>query len=709
MGLSRSNTGLRAGRDSERGEAGELVLALAGCPNVGKSSVFNRLTGGRQHTGNWAGKTVSCARGSFRGAEHRYTLVDLPGTCSLLARSSEEALARDYICFGGAEGVILVCDACNIARSMALLLQLREVGGRVLLCVNLMDEAERKGIRLDLKLLPERLGVPVVAISARRKQSRAILIRAIDAWMAAPPGEPLTLCCSEAIETAVQRLLPLAEPLCRGRLNARWLCLRLLEGDGTLLDRADEYLGGALSRAEALRKELSRLRSMPGFDPERLGDHISAALIRQGEALCRDAVSAADGAYGRRDRQIDRVVTGRVLAWPLMLILLSGLLYLTIAGANGLSALLSTLFSRAERVWEAVLHAAQAPPWLQGLLLDGAWRVLSWVVAVMLPPMAIFFPLFALLEDLGYLPRVAYNLDRPFQRCGACGKMGLTMCMGLGCNAAGVVGCRIIDSERERLLAVLTNSLVPCNGRFPMLIAVLGMFFTGTTDGTAGTLRSALLLTALIVLSVALTLVSSRFLSATLLKGTPSSFVLELPPYRMPQVGSVLLRSTLDQSLFVLGRAAAVAIPAGLLLWVMANVQMDGVSLLAHSAAFLEPLGRFFGLDGVILLAFLLGLPANETVLPIIHMAYSAQGIIQTVGSLAEVRALLVQNGWTEVTALCVLLFSLLHWPCSTTLLTIKRETGRWSWTALAAALPTSLGLLLCALTVNLLRLFGFS
>ena len=700
MGLTRGD-----GRYTVRGRAMERVLALAGCPNVGKSSVFNRLTGGRQHTGNWAGKTVTCASGSFRGANGRYTLVDLPGACSLLARSSEEALARDYICFGGAEGVIFVCDACNIERSMPLLLQIREVSGRVLLCVNLMDEAERKGIRLDAALLSERLGVPVTAISARRKQSRATLIRAVDAWLSAPPGEPLTVRYPEEIEAAVQRLLPLAEPLCRGSLSARWLCLRLLEGDGALLERADKDLGGALSGAEALREELSRLRSLPGYDPEGLSDQISACLIREGEALCRGAVSALDGAYGRRDRQIDRIVTDRVLAWPLMLVLLSGVLYLTVAGANGLSALLSALFGRAERVLAALLQAAQAPPWLRGLLLDGAWRVLSWVVSVMLPPMAIFFPLFALLEDLGYLPRVAYNLDRPFQRCGACGKMGLTMCMGLGCNAAGVVGCRIIDSERERLLAVLTNSLVPCNGRFPMLIAILGMFFAGA----AGTLRSALLLTGLIVLSVALTLLSARLLSATLLKGRPSSFVLELPPYRMPQVGSVLLRSTLDRSLFVLGRAAAVAIPAGLLLWVMANVRLNGQSLLALSAAFLDPLGRFFGLDGVILLAFILGLPANETVLPIILMAYSAQGSIQELGRLAEVRALLVQNGWTELTALCVLLFTLLHWPCSTTLLTIRRETGRWSWTALAAALPTALGLLLCALAANLPRLFGMA
>ena len=695
--------GARAALRQEQREEG-CVLALAGNPNVGKTSVFNRLTGSRQHTGNWAGKTVVNARGSFRGARRRYTVVDVPGTCSLLARSAEEEVARDLICFGGAEGTILVCDACDLQRSMSLLLQILEVTDRVLLCVNLMDEAEKKGIRLDLPLLSRRLGLPVVGVSARRRGSRETLLRAIDAWMDAPVRPAAPTPCPEPLESAIGRLLPLAEQAAAGRLPARWLSLRLLEGDESLLRRTDAYLSGALSRGEALCREAASCRETLGLDRDQLGDLLAAALDRRGRALCEGVISGPTSGYGARDLRLDCLVTGRALGIPLLLCLLALVFYLTIAGAEPLSQLLSRGFARAEERLAALLLALRAPPWLQSLLAEGAFRVLAWVVSVMLPPMAIFFPLFTLLEDLGYLPRVAFTLDRPFRRCGACGKMGLTMCMGFGCNAAGVVGCRIIDSERERLLAILTNSLVPCNGRFPLLITLLALFFSGGAGGS--TWRSALELTALVVLSVGLTLLSARLLSATVLRGKASSYVLELPPYRMPQIGSVLLRSVLDRSLFVLGRAAAVAAPAGLLLWCLANLCPGGQSLLARCAQVLDPLGRFLGLDGVIILAFLLGLPANETVLPIILMAYSAQSSLRPPGELAEIRALLLANGWTARTALCVLLFTLLHWPCSTTLLTIRRETGSWRWTALAALLPTALGLTACTLITLLSRAF---
>ena len=331
-------------------------------------------------------------------------------------------------------------------------------------------------------------------------------------------------------------------------------------------------------------------------------------------------------------------------------------------------------------------------------------RTLAWVVAVMLPPMAIFFPLFTLLEDAGYLPRVAYNLDRPFQACRACGKQALTMCMGLGCNAAGVVGCRIIDSERERLLAVLTNSLMPCNGRFPALIALMTMFFSLS----GSTLTAALLLTAALTLCVGLTFGATWLLSATVLRGKPSAFALELPPYRAPQVGQVIVRSVLDRTLFVLGRAAAVAAPAGMILWTLANGRIGGVSLLAWCAGALDPLGRAMGMDGVLLLAFVLGFPANEIVLPIAVMGYLAQGSLGDSLGLAQMHVLLTANGWTWTTAVSAVLFFLLHWPCSTTLWTIRRETGSAKWTLLAALLPTALGMALCAAFTALARLIGW-
>jgi ferrous iron transport protein B len=315
--------------------------------------------------------------------------------------------------------------------------------------------------------------------------------------------------------------------------------------------------------------------------------------------------------------------------------------------------------------------------------------------------MAIFFPLFTLLEDLGYLPRVAYNLDRPFRRCRASGKQALTSCMGFGCNAAGVVGCRIIDTPRERLLAILTNIFIPCNGRFPLLLTMLSLFFRASGGSP---LPAALGLTAVIVFSAGCSLVATRLLSTTVLKGEPGSFVLELPPFRRPRIMPVLLRSLLDRTLFVLARAAAVAAPAGLLLWTLANLAPGGVSLMNRIAALLDPIGRFFGLDGAILLAFLLGLPANETVLPILLMIYTASGTLTAVGDMRAFRALLLQNGWTRVTALCVLVFCVLHWPCSTTLLTIRKETGRWRWALLAAALPTAFGLALCAMLAHMGR-----
>ncbi len=703
MGLTKQSVGSRALRQGRlEPSANTRTVALAGNPNVGKSTVFNGLTGLNQHTGNWQGKTVTTARGSCSYRGHSYTLVDIPGTYSLIPRSAEEAVARDFLCYGGADAVVVVCDATCLERNLNLVLQILEVTSRVVLCVNLLDEAKKKGITVDLGLLQARLGIPVVGTVARSKKSLTALLAALIELGENPPVLPPPLPYSAPLEAALSELVAcLAEKTDTPPLPPRALALRYLlacEGCERGLDDVADL---------AMRHAAAAAREALGQTREELEECVVTALLARAEALAGEVLTYAVADYSAKDRRLDRLLTGRLVGYPVMLLLLAGVLWLTIVGANLPSQwLASALFALGDRLRD-LLMLLDAPPWLTGALVDGVWRTLAWVVSVMLPPMAIFFPLFTLLEDAGYLPRIAYNLDRPFRRCNTCGKQALTMCMGFGCNAAGVVGCRIIDSPRERLLAILTNSLVPCNGRFPTLIALLTVFFVGTAAGLFSGALAALLLTALLLLGILATFAMTRLLSLTLLRGVPSSFLLELPPYRRPQLGRVILRSLLDRTLFVLGRAAAVAAPAGLLLWLLANLTVGDASLLSHLSAFLDPLAAPLGLDGVILLAFLLGFPANEIVIPIILMAYLAEGSLVDGSDLTTLHRILTANGWRWDTALSTMLFMLFHWPCSTTLLTIRKETGKWSLTALAALLPTALGVLLCLLLHTAVTLFG--
>lgn len=712
MGLTHSSTGRGAAAEAlslSRAWPGERVIALAGNPNVGKSTLFNGLTNLHQHTGNWPGKTVALAAGRCTSQRQDYLFVDLPGTYSLMAHSPEEEVARDFVCFGGADAAVVVCDATCLERNLNLVLQTLELCPRTLVCVNLLDEAKRKGVEVDLPLLSQKLGVPVVGTSVRDKSSQARLLAALDDLVEGPAPTPVQVRYPSVLESSVALLEPFLKSF-RGPLFGRWLALRLLEGDETLLNKAQQALKVTFTQIPGLTWALEAARARlaeQNIDASGIQDMLTSALVRRGEELARAVVRS--GAGERRDRKLDRLLTSRCTGYPAMVLLLALVLWLTIQGANYPSELLSRLLFWFQDRLTDLFQFLGAPDWLHGLLVLGAYRTLAWVVSVMLPPMAIFFPLFTLLEDAGYLPRVAYNLDRPFQRCHACGKQALTMCMGFGCNAAGVVGCRIIDSPRERLLAILTNNFVPCNGRFPTLIAVITMFFVGTGGGTLASIWSALLLTGVILLGIGATFGMTRLLSATLLRGMPSSFALELPSYRRPQIGKVLVRSLVDRTAFVLGRAAAVAAPAGALLWLLANVQPGGVSLLTSLAGFFDPFARLMGLDGVILVAFLLGFPANEIVIPIILMAYLSQGSLIEYESLAQLQSLLVSNGWSWVTAVCMLLFCLFHWPCSTTLLTIRKETGSWGWTALGALLPTGLGITVCMLFCTFVHLVGLN
>lgn len=601
-------------------------VQLTGNPNVGKSTVFNALTGMHQHTGNWAGKTVQTARGSFSTAHLSCEVTDLPGTYSLLPHSPEEEVACEALCSGQTDLVVVVCDATAPVRNLSFALQILPYAPRMLICLNLMDEAKRQGIGIDAERLEKLLGVRVVAISARKRNDVIRLKQAIEDCLLEPVGE----------STKGHAPLPIAQ---------------------------------ALERAEEIADEV---------------------------------ITHTPGRHTRASRRADRLLTGRVTGILSALLLLFLTLWLTVSASNLPSRWLSEGLSRLLLQIHALLSRCHAPPVLQSLLCDGVLRVTFWVVSVMLPPMAIFFPLFTLLEDAGYLPRVAFTLDRPFSACNACGKQALTTCMGFGCNAVGVTGCRIIDSPRERLLAILCNALVPCNGRFPALITLIGIFFVGSSPYPS--FVSALLLLGLIVLSILVTFGMTKLLSVTLLRGKPSSFTLELPPYRMPDWKRVLVRSLLDRTVFVLGRAAAVAAPAGLLLWLLANLHVGSASLLLHAARFLHPFANLMGLDGVTLLAFVLGTPANEIVLPIVTMAYLSEGGLRELASATEMRELLLQNGWDSARAVSAVLFFLFHWPCATTLLTVKKETGKWRWVALAWLLPTLLGILLTVLFTAFVR-----
>lgn len=717
MGLSGDSTG--AGvltccdgvLQIEKTSAEDKVIALAGNPNVGKSTVFNSLTGLNQHTGNWPGKTVANAQGKYQYKGKNYILVDIPGTYSLMANSEEEEIARDFICFGEPDATVVVADATCLERNLNLVLQTMEISKQVILCVNLLDEAKKKKIRIKLDVLSEKLGIPVVGTSARSGKGLKNLMEAVSALTTQKAGTtPLSVTYDPAIEEAVSILQPVVKKTLRGKLNSRWVSLKLLDGDASILKSLKKYLGYDILSQNEIAESLADARSCLnkiGIKNDSFRDRVVTKIVETCEQISRETVIYEEKGYAERDRKIDRVLTSKATGIPIMILLLCGIFWLTITGANYPSQLIADgLFWVEDRLSDFCM-AAGAPLWVKGILVDGCYRTLAWVVSVMLPPMAIFFPLFTLLEDLGYLPRVAFNMDNFFRKACAHGKQALTMCMGFGCNACGVIGCRIIDSPRERLIAILTNNFVPCNGRFPTLIAIITMFFAGAVVGPFQSAVSALTLTAVIVFGVFMTLLISKLLSRTILKGMPSSFHLELPPYRRPQIGKVIVRSILDRTLFVLRRAVVVAAPAGLVIWSLANIKTGGQSLLTLCAGFLDPFARLIGLDGYILMAFILGFPANEIVVPIIIMSYMATGCLTDYTSFAQLYALFVSHGWTWLTAVCVMLFSLMHWPCGTTCLTIKKETQSLKWTMVSVAIPTAAGILVCFLVTSAVRLLG--
>ena len=694
-------------------EAGtyHYTIALAGNPNTGKSTVFNALTGLRQHTGNWPGKTVTRAEGSFSFHDQRYRIIDLPGTYSLLSTSEDEEVARDFILFGKPDVTVIVVDASRLERNLSLALQILEITDKVVLCLNLMDEARRHHITIDTRTLSRDLGIPVVATSARTKEGIPDLLFAIEEVVSGKfqTKKQTYIDLPKENAEAIAELQSALSELNPELPNTRWLAMRLIEGDESVQKGVEE---GTFSAENNPEKQARVLRIADEYH-KILGDSyrndLVEAIYAQATTLINASVSTDFSARSFRvDRAIDRIVTHKIWGFPIMFLLLAGVLWITIIGANYPSQWLSDLFVG----WLYPLlkdgaNALHFPWWLSGFLIDGVYLATTWVISVMLPPMAIFFPLFTLLEDFGYLPRVAFNLDKLFRTAGAHGKQALTMSMGFGCNAAGVVATRIINSPREKLIAIITNNFSLCNGRWPTQILIATLFIGALVPKQWSGTVAMLAVIGIAVLGIVFSFLTSWLLSKTLLKGESSFFVLELPPYRPPRFFQTLYTSLIDRTLIVLWRAIVFAAPAGAVIWLICNLQIAQQPIALWLIQGLDPIGVFIGLNGVILLAYIVAIPANEIVIPTVLMLTTmvlgqtavgeGAGVLME-ASTSQVGVLLHAGGWTLLTAVNLMLFSLLHNPCSTTIYTIYKETHSKKWTLIATLLPVLYGIVVCFL-----------
>ena len=617
MGLTRTSKKFKTKNKENITKHNNNIIALLGNPNVGKTTIFNTLTGLHSHTGNWPGKTVSHQEGTLKINNKTYNIIDLPGIYSLNAYSEEEEIARDFIKQKDIDLIIIVLDSTSLERNLNLVLQTKNIKNNIIVCINLLDEAKKKHIEINIEKLKRELELPVIGITAKDKKDINRLKNKIEKY------------------------------------------------------KLDQKTTKHTENTEEKAKE-----------------------------IYRKCVKLKEKNYNKKTLKIDKIITSKKYGIPIMLLTLGIILWITIIGANYPSELLTKLFSYLYNKLFILFTNLNMNKTLIDFLLNGIFKITGWVISVMLPPMAIFFPLFTLLEDLGYLPRIAFNLDNAFKNCGTNGKQALTMCMGYGCNACGIIGCRIIKSKKEKLIAILTNVFSPCNGKFPTLIAIISIFLVShTASKLTSSISAALLLLAIILISILITLIISKILSKTILKNESSEFTLELPPYRKPKILNTILRSIIDRTIFVLLRAIYITIPAGIIIWFLTNTTINDKNLLLMISNILENFGSFIGLDGTIVLAFILGLPANEIILPIILMIYTNSQALTNYTNLIDLNNILMQNNWTITTAICFIILLICHYPCGTTIATIKKETNSIKWTILAIILPTLVGLILCITT----------
>ncbi|MCO7724469.1 ferrous iron transport protein B [Myroides odoratimimus] len=697
----------------------DYTIALAGNPNTGKSTIFNALTGLKQHTGNWPGKTVTRAEGNFQFKDSKYKIIDLPGTYSLMSTSEDEEVARDFILFGRPDVTVVVVDAGRLERHLSLVVQIQEITNKVVVCLNLMDEAQRHGVEIDVRGLSRDLGVPVIPTSARRKEGITDLLVAIDQVATGkyvPEHKTISGISGESRE-AVQQVASKLLAIDADLPSPSWLAMRLIQQDTTI----QSALVNQTLSTKVNNENIKEVITLAAHYHEKLGldysDNVAGAIFTQVSKTVKSTVkSDMNQRAFRVDRMIDNVVTSKRFGFPIMLLMLGGILWLTIIGSNYPSSALSTLLL--EELYPILKSGAESlhfPWWLSGFLVDGVYLATAWVIAVMLPPMAIFFPLFTLLEDFGYLPRVAFNLDRLFKGAGAHGKQALTMSMGFGCNAAGVVSTRIINSPREKLIAIITNNFSLCNGRWPTQILMASIFIGALVPSYLSNTISTLAVVGIVVLGIGFTFFTSWMLSKTMLKGQASFFTLELPPYRPPRVLQTIYTSLIDRTLIVLWRAIVFAAPAGAVIWLICNIDIGDKSIALWTIQGLDPVGVFLGLNGVILLAYIVAIPANEIVIPTVLMLTAmvlgdasigeGAGVMFEVSD-GEIATILHMAGWTTLTGVSLMLFSLLHNPCSTTIYTIYKETNSVKWTTVASLLPVLFGVIVCFVVAQLWYLF---